>query len=135
MVNNCNINDIDRIIELGKLINNNFDKVNNLEELINDNKIIGYYKDNKLIGFLMYEQSYEIIDIIYVVVDKLYRHNGIGSILINELLKKDCEKIMLEVRCDNEYAIKLYKKFNFKIINIRKNYYENNDAYVMELIK
>ena len=75
MVNNCNINDIDRIIELGKLINNNFDKVNNLEELINDNKIIGYYKDNKLIGFLMYEQSYEIIDIIHVVVDKLYRNN------------------------------------------------------------
>ena len=43
--------------------------------------------------------------------------------------------MLLEVRCDNINAIKLYKKYNFKIINIRKNYYENNDAYVMELIK
>ena len=45
------------------------------------------------------------------------------------------ERIMLEVRCDNIYAIKLYKKYNFKIINIRKNYYLNNDAYVMEMVK
>ena len=45
------------------------------------------------------------------------------------------EKIMLEVRCDNSSAIKLYKKFNFKIINIREKYYDGQDAYVMEMIK
>jgi len=135
MVNNCNILDIDRIIKLGKLININFDKVNNIEELIKNNKIIGYYLDNNLVGFIIYEQNYEVIDIIYIVVDKIYRHKGIGSILMNEVIKKECERIMLEVNVSNTNAIKLYKKFNFKIINIRKNYYENNNGYVMELIK
>lgn len=135
MVNNCEIKDISKIIELGQLINKNFDKVNNIEELINNNKIIGYYLDNNLVGFIIYEEIYEVIDLLYIVIDKLYRRKGIATHLMNELLKKDCERIMLEVRCDNINAIKLYKKFNFKIINIRKKYYENNDAYVMELIK
>ena len=33
MVNNCTKNDIEKIKDLGKLINSNFDKVNNIEKL------------------------------------------------------------------------------------------------------
>ena len=135
MVNNCNISDIDRIIELGKLINSNFDKLNNIEELINKKEIIGYYDNNKLVGFIIYKKLYEVIDLLYIVTDTLYRKHGIATTLMNELIKIDFERIMLEVRCDNSNAIKLYKKFNFKIINIREKYYDNIDAYVMELIK
>jgi len=136
MVNFCNIYDKDRIINLGKLINSNFGKVNNIEEIINNKEIIGYYDNDSLVGFLMFNINYEVLDLLYLVVDSLYRNKGIGSKLVEYLLNiKDYERILLEVRCDNINAIKLYKKFNFKIINIRKNYYENNDAYVMELIK
>ena len=136
MVNYCNLNDIDKIICLGKLINNNFDKVNNIENIINKKEIIGYYDNESLVGFLIFNKNYEILDLLYIVVEPIYRSNGIGSKLVEYLLNiKDYEKILLEVRCDNINAIKLYKKYNFKIINIRKNYYENNDAYVMELIK
>ena len=136
MLNNCTKNDIEKIKDLGKLINSNFDKVNNIEELINDNKIIGYYDNDVLVGFLIYEQVYEIIDLLYIVVEPIYRRKNIGTKLLNYLIQtKEFEKIMLEVRCDNNSAIKLYKKFNFKIINIRENYYNNMDAYVMEMIK
>lgn len=136
MVNNCTLNDIEKIKELGKLINSNFDKVNNIEELINDNKIIGYYDSDILVGFLIYEQIYEIIDLLYIVVEPIYRRKNIGTLLLKYLIEnKTFEKIMLEVRCDNNSAIKLYKKFNFKIINIREKYYNNVDAYVMEMIK
>lgn len=136
MVNNCTKNDIEKIKELGKLINSNFDKVNNIEELIKDNKIIGFYDNDILVGFLIYEQVYEIIDLLYIVVEPIYRRKSIGTKLLNYLIQnKEFEKIMLEVRCDNSSAIKLYKKFNFKIINIRKKYYDNIDAYVMELVK
>jgi len=136
MVNFCNIYDKDRIINLGKLINSNFGKVNNIEEIINNKEIIGYYDNDSLVGFLMFNINYEVLDLLYLVVDSLYRNKGIGSKLVEYLLNiKDYERILLEVRCDNINAIKLYKKYNFKIINIRKNYYENNDAYVMELIK
>ena len=136
MVNNCTKNDIEKIKDLGKLINSNFDKVNNIEKLINDNKIIGYYDNDILVGFLIYEQVYETIDLLYIVVEPSYRRKNIGTKLLNYLIQtKEFEKIMLEVRCDNNSAIKLYKKFNFKIINIRENYYNNMDAYVMEMIK
>ena len=135
MVNNCGTSDKDRIIELGKLINSNFDTLNNIEELINNNEIIGYYDNDKLVGFIIYKKLYEVIDLLYIVTDTLYRKHGIATSLMNELLKKDFERIMLEVRCDNSNAIKLYKKFNFKIINMREKYYETQDAYVMELVK
>jgi len=136
MVKYCEIKDIDKIIFLGKLINNNFDKVNNLEEIINNKEIIGYYENDSLVGFLIFNKNFEVLDLLYIVVEPIYRNKLIGSKLIEYLIKTEkCEKILLEVRCDNINAIKLYKKYNFKIINIRKNYYENNDAYVMELIK
>ena len=135
MINNCTINDINRINELGNLINLNFSKVNKIEEIINNKNIIGYYLDNNLIGFIITEQSYEILDILYIVVDPLYRKKGIASLLMEHIINnKTYDKIMLEVRCDNSNAIKLYKKYNFKIINIRKKYYGNIDGYVMEMI-
>lgn len=136
MLNKCSILDIDRIIELGKLINNDFDKLNNISELISNDNIFGYYLDDKLVGFIVINKCYEVIDLLYIVVDKLYRNKSIGSKLMEYMINTfDYERIMLEVRCDNIYAIKLYKKYNFKIINIRKNYYLNNDAYVMEMVK
>ncbi len=133
MVNNCELKDIDSIKKLGRLINNNFDKVNNLEDIINNKEIKGYYIDNELVGIIIYKTLYDTTDLLYIVVDKLYRNKNIASILLENLIKES-NKIILEVRCDNKNAIKLYKKYNFKIINIRKNYYDNMDAYVMELI-
>ena len=132
MLNKCSLNDINRIKELGKLINNNFDKLNNIEDIINNNEIIGYYIDNVLIGFIIYKKLYDVTELLYIVVDKIYRNKDIGSLLMEYLIKIS-ERILLEVRCDNNNAIKLYKKYNFKIINIRKKYYDNMDAYVMEL--
>ena len=133
MVNNCELKDIDSIKKLGRLINNNFDKVNNLEEIINNKEIKGYYIDNELVGIIIYKTLYDTTDLLYIVVDKIYRNKHIASTLLENLIKES-NKIILEVRCDNKNAIKLYKKYNFKIINIRKNYYDNMDAYVMELI-
>ncbi len=133
MVNNCELKDIDSIKKLGRLINNNFDKVNNLKDIINNKEIKGYYIDNELVGIIIYKTLYDTTDLLYIVVDKLYRNKNIASILLENLIKES-NKIILEVRCDNKNAIKLYKKYNFKIINIRKDYYDNMDAYVMELI-
>lgn len=136
MISNCNIDDINKIIKLGKLINNNFDKVNNIENIINNKEIIGYYYDNKLVSYLIYKKNYEIIDLLYIVVEPIYRKKGIGSKLLEYLINNEnYERILLEVRCDNSSAIKLYKKYNFKIINVRKKYYNNEDGYVMELVK
>ncbi|MBD3230845.1 MAG: GNAT family N-acetyltransferase, partial [Candidatus Lokiarchaeota archaeon] len=67
-----------------------------------------------------------------------YRNLGYGEKLLDRLLKlfREHNKIIirLEVRVSNEKAIKLYKKFGFKISKVKKHYYSNNeDAYLMKL--
>ena len=71
-----------------------------------------------------------------IVVKKDFRHNGIGSILLDHLISYakslDLNSITLEVNENNLYALKLYDKFNFDHIGIRKKYYNGkNDAIIM----
>jgi ribosomal-protein-alanine acetyltransferase len=124
------------IYKLGDIITKNFSKTNNLEEILNDKytKILVYENDDKVVGFLMYTALDETVDIIDIVVDEAYRNHRIASCLIDYMiseLKETVKLITLEVRKSNYPAINLYEKFGFKTISTRKNYYGNEDAYVM----
>ena len=46
------------------------------------------------------------------------------------------QKITLEVRRSNQIAISLYKKYDFKEISVRKNYYKNptEDAVILQYV-
>ena len=63
---------------------------------------------------------------------------GIASLLISNLIQfcteNNITKILLEVRELNTPAQKLYEKFGFKKISIRKKYYNNEDAYIYEKV-
>ena len=63
-----------------------------------------------------------------VAVDPACRRQGIGDLLILELLaraeKRDLSFVTLEVREHNEPAIALYRKHGFSPVGLRKNYYE-----------
>ena len=78
-------------------------------------------------------------DITKVAVAKDAQGQGIGSMLMKELISRAPElgvaKIFLEVRESNEAALRLYKKFGFEQIGIRKNYYTSplEDAISMKL--
>jgi ribosomal-protein-alanine N-acetyltransferase len=70
-----------------------------------------------------------------------YRRRGIGSQLLEKLLKQSRErlglnKFTLEVRISNVGAIKLYSRFGFKLAGHRKMYYKdtNEDALILWLI-
>lgn len=125
-----------RFYKLGSCIKSNFADLFNLEELLsnNYNYIFGYYEDDKLIGFLHLSKSYEVIDVVNIVVDSLYLRKGIASKLLNYAFNNfdDVTKYLLEVKVTNKEAISLYQKMGFKIINIRKKYYDGADAYIME---
>jgi len=45
---------------------------------------------------------------------------------LQEVKKIGVKNVYLEVRCSNQKAIKLYEKYNFKRIGIRKNYYRKD---------
>lgn len=64
------------------------------------------------------------------------RGKGIGKFLMSELIARaknaGVKYITLEVRDDNEAAIKLYLSFGFTVEGVRKKYYSNKyDALIM----
>lgn len=136
MVRKAKNEDVDSIKQLGLLVNKKFNTLFNIDSLLNESisTIYVYEKDKKVIGFLHITKLYETIDIINIVVDPLFRRQGIASNLLDYLMseiEENIELITLEVATKNEAAINLYKKFGFEIINKRNHYYKNDDAYLM----
>lgn len=130
---------IERINELSKLFPENFKSAT---EIINDfnsnifSKYFIYLEKSNIIGFINYYDLYDRFEIANIVVLENYRNKKIGSKLMEKLLdegfKKQIVNITLEVRCDNNNAIKLYKKYGFERVAIRKSYYNGIDGILME---
>lgn len=136
MIRPAEIGDIEEINNLGILVNSNFRKLFNIKDILNKkfSKIFVYIDNNQIVGFIHITELYEAADIINVVVKEEYRRNNIASNLIDYMLSdlsRGVKLLTLEVNVNNIAAIKLYKKFGFDIINTRKHYYNNDDAYLM----
>ena len=62
---------------------------------------------------------------------------GIGSVLLESLLaeagRRGCTEVFLEVRVDNDRAQRLYRRYGFTGIGLRRGYYQpsGTDAIVM----
>lgn len=119
---------------LGQELNVNFKNLFDINSIINDNnqRLYGYFLHDKLIGFLHLTVSFEEADIVNVIIQKEYRHRGIGTELINYAVKQDnLAKLNLEVRESNKNAIAFYQKLGFQEIRIIKNYYQQENAIFM----
>lgn len=92
--------------------------------------------NDEIIGFAGLKVILDESDIMNIVVRKDYRKNGIGSKMLEHLINYskslNLKTVTLEVNEHNLSAIKLYDKFNFNHIGIRKKYYEGkSDAIIM----
>jgi len=139
MIRIANNGDIERINELGLSLNKNFSITYNLNDYLeNDKYIILVSYDQNVNGFLIAYNNLDNIELEAIVVDINKRKEGIGSTLLEYLInyaKREEKSILLEVASNNTEALNLYKKDDFKIINIRKNYYNNQiDAYMMKRV-
>ncbi|MDI2126841.1 ribosomal protein S18-alanine N-acetyltransferase [Yinghuangia seranimata] len=62
---------------------------------------------------------------------------GLGATLLRDLLdaarRRGCHHVLLEVRVDNTRAQRLYERFGFEPLGVRRGYYQpaNVDALVM----
>ncbi len=133
MISKLTKEEVQEVTQLGTMLNPNFSKLFHIENL-NPNETIFIYKENNNIkGFIHTQNGLDIIDLLNIIVKPEYQNQGIGSILLKYIIdNKQDKKLMLEVRSKNINAIKLYQKYDFKIINIRKNYYKDDDAIIME---
>ena len=92
-----------------------------------------YVINDKIVGYVLITVIDTLVEIHLLYVDNLFRNQKIGTKLIDYIINKYSNyRFLLEVSINNYIAIKLYENMNFKIINIRKKYYNDIDAYVME---
>lgn len=101
-------------------------------ELENSNsKYIVAKHNNEIVGFAGIWIAIDEAHITNIVTRKCYRNQGIGTTLLKNLIKLcnelNLNSITLEVNESNTPAIKLYEKFGFKQVGLRKHYYNNKD--------
>lgn len=92
-----------------------------------------------VIGYFVAGRICDEINLYTIAVDENYRQQGFGNSLIEELIKcavalHACA-IYLEVRTSNTPAIRLYERYGFQQIGMRKDFYRKptEDALLFAL--
>lgn len=132
------LSDLDNIKDILETQFDNFWNKKILEEELSNSSskyIVAKAKD-EIVGFAGLKIIFDEADIMNIVTKKSYRNQGIGSLLLENLItishKLNLNSINLEVNEENNEAIHLYKKFGFQELGIRKNYYKNKNAIIMK---
>lgn len=127
--------------------NNNFlNKVDEkyfLDIFKNDNYEIFIVKDEKIKGYIIYYDTFDVIDLFEIAIENKEQGKGLGEQLLSKSIEKLFEekkyksrqngetRILLEVNEKNVKALKLYEKSGFLKISIRKNYYGSGEHGVI----
>ena len=99
--------------------------------------IVAIY-NNEVVGYVGLWQPIDEGHITNIVTRKDKRGRGIGSKILEEIIKlaksKQLKCVTLEVNVHNNIAIKLYKRYGFKEVGRRPKYYNGtDDAIIMTL--
>ena len=92
--------------------------------------------DSEIVGYASFRYVGKQGDVNTVAVASNQQGKGIGTALMDWLESqaalRNVQEIFLEVRSDNEAAIKMYDARGYERIDIRRNYYGNTiDANIM----
>lgn len=131
--------DLERIAQLEKELFQSPWSIVDFQYEFDNNPFAKYYVleiERTIIGYVGLWILDDQCQITTIGVDRLFQENGYGSQLMDFVFhlcqQSHCQNINLEVRISNDKAIALYKKYGFKNVAVRKNYYANHDdAYLM----
>ena len=93
-----------------------------------NHKVVGYVGSQSVLGWS---------DMMNLAVDPAYRKQGIGRMLVNELIRRlktnQVTCLTLEVRVSNLPAVNLYRSLGFVEVGRRPGYYHNpkEDALIL----
>lgn len=130
----------DDIIAIEPNFSEKFDRLWSINTLKNDfiedhSKYIVAKVNNEIVGFAGIKIILDEADIMNIVTRVDKRGNGIGSLLLGNLINiaslLNCTCINLEVNENNDPAIHLYEKYSFTRIGLRKKYYNNTDNAIL----
>jgi ribosomal protein S18 acetylase RimI-like enzyme len=118
-IRRLNISDLQIILDFYSISypHNWFDK-----RMLETQKYYGYFSNNKLVGVSgihVYSSDYKVAALGNIATHPDYRGQQIGFKLTSKLcnnLNESVDLIGLNVRSDNDFAIKCYKKIGFEVI-------------------
>lgn len=116
-------------------IDNSFIAIDVLKNELDSNpfaKVLVLKEKSEIIGYIYYSDIYERAEINQFEINSFHRNCGKGTKLLQKMIETVDKDITLEVKCDNNPAIALYKKNGFVPKAIRKNYYKDTDGILME---
>lgn len=142
MISEMNLQDLENIKDCLLTDFDNFWSYNILKQELENGKSKYFVakQENKIVGFAGILLIIDQVNIMNIVVKKDKRNFGIGSLLLEEIIRyskiHNATSITLEVNEKNIPAIKLYKKYGFKQVGLRRKYYNNEDnAILMDLVE
>lgn len=142
MISEMNLQDLENIKDCLLTDFDNFWSYNILKQELENGKSKYFVakQENEIVGFAGILLIIDQVNIMNIVVKKDKRNFGIGSLLLEEIIRyskiHNATSITLEVNEKNIPAIKLYKKYGFKQVGLRRKYYNNEDnAILMDLVE
>ncbi|MCL2155418.1 MAG: ribosomal protein S18-alanine N-acetyltransferase [Leptospirales bacterium] len=138
-IRKAQLTDIDSVLEIEQESINSWSYDQFIQELNNKFSIfLVAESNNSIVGYAVAWRVADEIQINSISVKKSFRKQGIGCKLLAEIIKNDSDKVysraMLDVRSNNIEAINFYTYNGFTKNGIRKNYYNDDDAILMEKI-
>ena len=94
-------------------------------------------ENNKLLAYALCRIEVDFLEIMKIATTELLRRKGLANLIISKLndfcIRREINKIFLDVNSNNFAAINFYRKNGFKTDSIRKKYYQksNEDAILM----
>ena len=107
-------------------------------ELLNSSRIYKVIEvGQEVVGYFGLAIVDGVVDITTIAVQRKFQHHGLGTLMMDEIIEiskhHKAQKIMLEVKPENLAAIRLYQKYDFEVIGLRRNYYgPSKDALTMQ---
>lgn len=93
-------------------------------------------QDTVVVGYCIYQVVFEIAEILRIATHPSYQNQGIAQIMLNQFMclasQKNAQRVLLEVRADNDKAVRLYQRHGFYQIDIKAGYYHGVDALIMQ---
>ncbi len=84
----------------------------------------------KVVAYCLFSKVFEVVDILRIGTHPQYQRRGLAAALlttvIDAMARDMTDRIILEVRADNNAAIHLYQKLGFVETHRRRNYYTTN---------
>lgn len=127
------------IVELDKnnlkMLDNSFIDQSYIQKELSVNpygKILLLVENDEIIGYLYYSDIFDRAEINQIEINSIHRNSGKGKVLMDYLINNVDKDISLEVKVDNTPALKLYEKYGFEQVAVRKGYYQGVDGLLME---